>query len=248
MEYLYETKPGSYEDYASGRVLYNAPGVTSFPVRLGSEIVQRCFGILEERGITGPYTLYDPCCGGAYLLTITGLLHGSRVRRMYASDVDPNALSVAGKNLALLTKQGLSERELQLRELYENYGKPSHKEALESLARLETAVSGLTLDASVVFQDNITEPHHLDHVDQPIHLVLTDLPYGDLVSWESGDADPVSALFEHIYPLLSSEGAVVAMIADKSQKLGHARYKRLQHFKIGKRQVAIFEPIRETKA
>ncbi|OZB97991.1 hypothetical protein [Paenibacillus sp. XY044] len=248
MEYLYETKAGSYEDYASGRVLYNAPGVTSFPVRLGSEIVQRCFDFFEKRGNSGPYTLYDPCCGGAYLLTVTGFLHGPRIRRMYASDVDPNALSVAGKNLALLTKEGLRNRELQLRELYENYGKPSHKEALESLDRFKPAVSGLTLDESVVFQDNITEPHHLDQVDQPIQMVLTDLPYGDLVSWESGLTNPVSALFEHVYPLLSSKGAVVAMIADKSQKLGHARYKRLQHFKVGKRQVAIFEPNRDPEA
>lgn len=53
MEYIYESAQRSYEDFASGRVLYNAQGTTSFPVRLASEIAQRCFQLLEKKGYTG---------------------------------------------------------------------------------------------------------------------------------------------------------------------------------------------------
>ncbi|MBG9795269.1 hypothetical protein ABD76_23525 [Paenibacillus dendritiformis] len=42
MEYFFEKKHSGYEDFASGRVLYNARGTTAFPVRLASEIIQRC--------------------------------------------------------------------------------------------------------------------------------------------------------------------------------------------------------------
>ncbi|RJX37512.1 hypothetical protein D3P09_21250 [Paenibacillus pinisoli] len=38
MKYLHEKYDHNYEDFASGRVLYNAHGTTSFPVRLASEI------------------------------------------------------------------------------------------------------------------------------------------------------------------------------------------------------------------
>ena len=44
MKYRFEIEAKNYEDFASGRVLYNRKGATAFPVRLGSEIIQRCLG------------------------------------------------------------------------------------------------------------------------------------------------------------------------------------------------------------
>lgn len=76
MEYLFEKSKKNYEDLASGNVLYNAQGIASFPVRLTSEIIQRCFDLLQKKGGIRPYSMYDPCCGGAYLLTVIGFLHG----------------------------------------------------------------------------------------------------------------------------------------------------------------------------
>ena len=63
MEYIYESAQRSYEDFASGRVLYNAQGTTSFPVRLASEIAQRCFQLLEK-GYRGRIPCSIPAAAG----------------------------------------------------------------------------------------------------------------------------------------------------------------------------------------
>ena len=49
MKYKFETDKRDFSDFSSGRVLYNAANTTAFPVRLASEIAQRCFDILEKR-------------------------------------------------------------------------------------------------------------------------------------------------------------------------------------------------------
>lgn len=46
MQYRFEKLKESYEDLSSGRVLYNTPGISAFPVRLASKIAMRCFSIL----------------------------------------------------------------------------------------------------------------------------------------------------------------------------------------------------------
>ncbi|MEK3733656.1 hypothetical protein MKX64_14720 [Paenibacillus sp. FSL M8-0334] len=242
MEYIYESAQRSYEDFASGRVLYNARGTTSFPVRLASEIVQRCLRMLEDRGNEGPYTLFDPCCGGGYLLTVAGLLHGQRFKQVIGSDVNAGVLELAGNNLSLLTPEGMQRREKQIKELIQLYDKPSHHEALQSVARLEQLLDRSAIEEVRCFQGDITnwqEPFDLPH---KANLVLTDLPYGQIVSWNGDRADPVHDFFEHVYRLLEPGRAVVAVIADKSQKLRHDRFTKIQGFKVGKRQVAILEP------
>ena len=100
MKYRFEIEAKNYEDFASGRVLYNRPGATAFPVRLGSEIIQRCLERVRERHGKGRLTLYDPCCGGAYLLTTIGFLHGQEFSKIYASDIDEAMLELAMDNLS----------------------------------------------------------------------------------------------------------------------------------------------------
>ncbi|KOP66645.1 hypothetical protein AMS62_16425 [Bacillus sp. FJAT-18019] len=243
MEYIYESAQRSYEDFASGRVLYNAKGTTSFPVRLASEIVQRCFHILEEKGVEGPYTLYDPCCGGAYLLTVTGLLHGQRIRRVVGSDIDAEVLNIAERNLSLLREEGLEQRAEQLKELLELYHKPSHQEALQSVARFRELNRQSSIEEIVCFQGDITDPDVSLDSCKGTHIVMTDLPYGDLVSWGGESKEPVQALLDALHPILDPAHSVVALISDKGQKLKHDQFKRIQHFKVGKRQVALFEPL-----
>ncbi len=245
MEYIYESAQRSYEDFASGRVLYNAQGTTSFPVRLASEIAQRCFQILEEKGVQGPYTLYDPCCGGAYLLTVVGLLHGRRIRRMIGSDINAEVLGIAGKNLSLLREEGLKQRTEQLKELLALYHKPSHQDALESADRLRELIRMSRLEETICFQTDITQPQPEESLASctGTQIVMTDLPYGDMVSWSGGSQAPVEDFFNGIHAILDPAGSVVAVISDKGQKLKHDRFKRIQQLKIGKRQVAIFEPL-----
>ena len=52
-------------------------------------------------GRHGPFTLYDPCCGGAYLLTTIALLHGKEFALLMASDIDGEMLELARDNLSL---------------------------------------------------------------------------------------------------------------------------------------------------
>lgn len=244
MEYQFERIRSDYKDYASGRVLYNARGAATFPVRLTSEIIQRCFSELAARGNTGPYTLYDPCCGTAYLLTVAGLLHGNRLRAVYGSDIDSDKLSVAALNLSLLTDEGMRKREAQLQELFAAYGKASHREALTSLHRLDERRLASAISELHTFQADITAAESLPAFPHGIDIVMTDLPYGTLAEWRGGSTAPFEAMLDRLYGVLN-EQAMIAIIADKNQKLRHDRFRRLQHVKAGKRHIALFEPIRD---
>jgi 23S rRNA (guanine2535-N1)-methyltransferase len=249
VEYRYERTAHNYEDFASGRVLYNAQGTTSFPVRLTSEIVQRCFALLQERGNNGPYTIYDPCCGGAAMLTTIGLMHGSSIRAIYASDADSRVLGIAENNLALLTAEGMERRRKQIEELYGAYGKSSHQDALGSIDRLEARLTGSRLERTTCFQaDAVQADERRDQLlADGVDLIMTDLPYGSIVQWDGGanaDAsDLLQRLFDQAHARLKPGLSVLAVVADKSQKLRHERFERVQHFKIGKRHVGLFVPI-----
>ncbi|NLA52486.1 MAG: hypothetical protein GX860_10255, partial [Alcaligenaceae bacterium] len=169
----------SYQDYSSGRVLYNLPGTTAFPVRLASEIYQRCAAVLSAQGINPPYNLYDPCCGGAYLLTCIGFLHGKEISGMYASDIDKNLISLAEKNLSLLTHEGLRKRIEQIEGLYAEYGKESHWEALQSALRLKDILDEMDGNLNIrCFTAEITKARDLTCFVNNINMVITDLPYG----------------------------------------------------------------------
>ena len=85
--------------------------------------------LLSAKGVQSPYTIYDPFCGVAYALTVLGFFHGADIKAIFASDIDENVLSLARKNLSLLSKDGLHylktktrkhKTPLSLRTAYEN--------------------------------------------------------------------------------------------------------------------------------
>jgi 23S rRNA (guanine2535-N1)-methyltransferase len=245
MPYVYATEDQDFSDYASGRVIYSQPGVPAFPVRLASEIFQRAAQHLPGQG---PLTVYDPTCGGAYHLTALGLLHGNRIARILASDIDPRVVELARRNLALLTPAGLLQRERELRRMLAEYGKESHADALTSLERLKARAAarpgGKPLETRV-FDANALDPAALGAALQGenIHIVLCDIPYGQLSSWQIPDssrqlAGPAWTFLEALQAVLPPL-AVVAIAADKAQKLAHPAYRRLERFQVGKRQVSL---------
>lgn len=241
MSYKYATENINYEDYSSGRVFYNQHGTTSFPVRLTSEIFQRCMNILKQNEFNGPYSIYDPCCGGAYLLTTIGFLFGNNISKIYASDVDETVLELANKNLSLLTQTGLDNRIEQINKMISDYNKTSHEEALKSALRLKHSLNELshTIDTTCF----IADAAKTDKIDK-IDIVITDLPYGDIVSWvnASNENEAVLKLLDNLFPKLSTN-AVVAITSTKKTSINHNNYKRVDHFKIGKRQVVILQPL-----
>jgi hypothetical protein len=251
MPYLFAAERHNDADYAGGRVFYSLPGHPAFPVRLISEIFQRCLALRVADGLTAPIALYDPCCGGAYHLATLAYLHGERIASIAASDIDADALSLARRNLALLTLPGLDRRTRELELLWAEYGKRSHEEALESAGRLREQLLALTERRSIPI--TLFQADALDEADiisvlgrASVDVVLTDVPYNRLSAWQ-GDAgsDPLWRMLEALRPVLSP-GAVVAVASDKGQTPAHAAYRRVDRFQIGKRRIVLLRPVLST--
>jgi SAM-dependent methyltransferase len=239
----------NYEDYASGRVLYGAPGATAFPVRLASELFQRCAAYISSRGATPPYTLYDPCCGGGYLATIIGLLHGESLNRIVASDISPEAVELARKNLSLLDASGLDRRMAEINELIRNFRKSSHLEALESAARLKRQLDGMPNKITVeCCQLDILGDTELPPEVGKVNMVITDLPYGNLAIWSGavGDSNPAQRLLANVRKALN-QNSVVGLVSDKKQEIVHDGYRRVGSLRIGKRRALLLAPVWTTE-
>lgn len=194
MKYRFATHRENNEDYAGGRVLHGRPGQAAFPVRLASEVFQRCCHRLAARGVAPPYTLYDPCCGSGYLLTVVGLLHGALLTRILASDIDRAAVEQAQRNLSLLTAVGLDRRLEAIQRLFDAYQKLSHQGALESGRRLKASLTAAHEAIEVAcFPFDVTGdagwPGEVSHVD----VIMSDLPYGRVTSWHGASASTDAA-------------------------------------------------------
>ncbi|HEX6383703.1 MAG TPA: hypothetical protein VF177_03435, partial [Anaerolineae bacterium] len=137
MPYRFATESQNYSDYSSGRVFYSSPGYPAFPIRLASEIFRRCLAVRQTNGLTKPVVLYDPCCGGAYHLSTLAYLHWPAIDTIIASDIDAEILSVAARNLSLLTMAGLEKRIDEIVDMHARFGKSSHVAALESARRFQ---------------------------------------------------------------------------------------------------------------
>ncbi|GLU50080.1 rRNA methyltransferase [Nocardiopsis ansamitocini] len=205
MSYRYATERADHGDLAGGRVLRSAPGYPGFPVRLASELAQRAMARLPER----PLTLWDPCCGGGYLATVTGLLHRARLGRVLASDISSDAVALAGENLGLLSEEGLARRATQARERAAAFDKPGYLATAESAERLarDLVERGGDLAHTVFEADAFAPPSP----GGPVDLVLTDVPYGDLTHWSAvpSGADPVTALLRALATVLPGHAVVV---------------------------------------
>jgi methylase of polypeptide subunit release factors len=245
MKYLFATERQNYSDYASGKVFYGLPEHPAFPIRLASEILQRCFALCKT---TGRCVLYDPCCGGAYHLATLAYLHWDRIDAIAGSDINADALALAERNLALLTAPGLERRIAEIDKMRAAYGKASHEEALKSAQRLQhrlqTALASHQIKtrlfcADAMDSDAIQTKLGGAHID----VIFTDVPYGKRSTWQSDRTSQTAMdrLIESLLPVLSSD-AVVAIACDKQQKARHERYRQAERFRIGKRQVFILRP------
>ena len=246
MEYKFASERTNYADLASGHVFYSLPGHPAFPVRLASEIYQRC---LEYRGkSSAPCTIYDPCCGAAYHLSVIAYLHWDSVCRVICSDINEKAVQLAERNMGLLTPGGMERRSREISAMVRLYDKDSHKDALGSLTRMQEQVNRLTAVRPIqahVFQANATDPASLRDGLQgtTIDMVITDIPYGQHSQWEQTQAaDPAWAMLEALFSFLSPQ-SILAVASDKQQKIAHEKYKRLERLQIGKRQIVFLEPL-----
>lgn len=245
MEYRY-CENRNWEDFSSGRVLYGTGGVPNFPVRLANEMYRRALacvqadgGRQQEEGIV----LYDCCCGGGYSLTVLGLMNQGSIRRIYASDIDRDMLSIARINLSLLTREGMERRRKELERFLVEYQKPSHKEALQSLDRLEQLLEKeipCTIFAWDAMEEADTKGREC-RVSPPgfrPDIILTDVPYGNLVEWEGGKGGGMERMLSSLSHRFGS-GVVLAVCMDKKQKPNLEKMEILDKEMIGKRKFVI---------
>ena len=236
MQYRYVIEKENYEDFAAGRVLLSQGGTTAFPVRLASEIFQRCAAYFP----TGQrLRVYDPCCGSGYLLTVIGWLHGARIQSLHGSDIDADIVRLAIDNLSLLTTVGLDARRDTLRDLAAAYHKPSHQDALASLERLRQRLPTAPIATQTWAADALQPSADSASVD----LIICDVPYGKVTGWQA-DADDnlIAALLQAQADVLVS-GGIAAVVSDKSQPATYPRYRRLQRETIGNRRFLILQKI-----
>jgi 23S rRNA (guanine2535-N1)-methyltransferase len=251
MQYKYEKVLRDYSDLASGRVFYSSPGTPAFPVRLASEIFQRCLAhraaIYQE---TGACTLYDPCCGTAYHLSVLAYLHGAHLREIIASDIDEKAVAFAKRNLGLLSIAGLDRRMQEISSMLDQYHKESHQQALRSAQVIKNKIASFTRAQPLitkVFRASATDGRSMLQKIEPksVDLVFTDVPYGQHSQWyRSGKQEalnPIRAMLDALIGVLSAS-SVLAIVSDKQQKMTHERYQRLEQFQVGKRRVVILKP------
>jgi 23S rRNA (guanine2535-N1)-methyltransferase len=240
MTYQYAVERADYADLASGKVFYNHPHQPAFPVRLTSEIFQRCLNLRAQHGKPAPATVYDPCCGSGYLLATLGYLHAENIRHLIGSDIAPDVLRTAGLNLSLLTPTGLAHRRQAIAQLLAQYGKDSHRDALAAIDRMQPRIDTLHLPTTAVLAD-ATDPTALTARLSPatIDIVIADVPYGQHSTWQGSHAhDPLSHLLTALQPFLAPS-AVVALCTDKAQKVAHPRFRRVDHFQVGKRRLTL---------
>lgn len=231
----------NFEDFASGRVIYHKSGYTNFPVRLAGEIFMTCLDTIGKKD--GKAVVYDPCCGGAYLLTALGFMLGNKIDSIYASDVSTDAVELAKENLNLLTVQGLSNRKSQLIEMYNEFRKESHREAIISADNLlkQIYLQNQSIDCSV-FSADITKHNSLSEKDFKADIVITDIPYGNLVSWSDNSPLAIDKLLDTVACVLN-ENSVVAISSDKAQKITNSRYKIIRKILVGKRKIELLQKV-----
>lgn len=195
------------------------------------------------------------------MLTVLGLLAGDSISQIYASDINEKSLDLAAGNLALLTKEGIMKRRAELEALYKYYGKEAHREALESIGRIEKLISDKIKTG--VFRRNALEKGKLSFAPD---IVITDVPYGNLTDWKDrgGDiyndiissdksfnagssdvsqmikTDGVNLLMDVLYEICGQD-TIVCICSDKKQKIQTKRYKRLEKQLVGKRKFEIFK-------
>lgn len=230
MEYLY-CENANYEDYSSGRVLYSGKGIPNFPVRLINEIFGRAVHHLTKQT---DLVVYDPCCGGGYSLTILGFFHSAKISKIYGSDISPDMLEYADKNLSLLQSEGLEKRKRELTDMYELYHKESHRDALDSIEVMrKQLVKPVPFET---FNADCTKP--LPQINPDI--IITDIPYGNLVNWSDDSMTSLNFMLENLSKISDKE-LILALSMDKKQKFDAPSWDVLEKHDIGKRRFVIMK-------
>jgi len=230
----------NFEDLSCGRVIRHGTGNTNFSVRLADEIFMRCMeyiGTPEKK-----VRLYDPCCGGGYLLTVLGFLHNDKIGSIRGSDISDNSISVAADNFNLLTSEGLSRRRDQLMKMYIEYGKESHNQAIGSVKNLSDMLHNNI--KSDVFKRDILDSNDNAKMNFIADIIITDVPYSNMVSWSNDTPFAIDAMLDNLLCGVN-DNTILAVCSDKRQKIYSPGYKRVEKFQTGVRKIEILKKLEQ---
>lgn len=240
MIYKYYNNNDNFEDFACGRVIYSKSGITNYPVKISGEIFKKCLEYLKKKE---NITVYDPCCGGGYLLSILGLLNPNIIVKIIGSDICNESTSFAQDNLSLLTVEGILKRKHQINDMVIKFNKQSHKDALKSIEVFLGIIKNRKINPKIsCFNADVLNPKSFEKLNFKADIIITDVPYGNLVSWSDADENnnAIDRLLDNIIPVLD-ENTIIAISTDKSQKIRNQHFMRHTKFKIGKRIIYILQ-------
>ena len=185
--------------------------------------------------------IYDPCCGGAYLLTVLGFLCAANIDSVYASDISEEAVLLAGDNLSLLSEQGLERRRMQLEKMYNEYGKESHLGAIHSADNLLKFIRSRNHPINYqVFSADMMKVDSLSGANFQADIIITDVPYGKLTSWTNDAPLAIDKLLESLIPVLK-ENSIIAISSDKGQRATSPNFKLIRRIQVGKRRIELLQ-------
>jgi 23S rRNA G2445 N2-methylase RlmL len=172
--------------------------------------------------------------------TVLGMLHQDKIAKIYGSDVSTTALEIALKNASLLTIAGLEQRKSELKSYYDNFGKTSHLEAIQSCEHMIRKMGQKTDDLyAEFFCADATKPNEIKGMKELPDIILADVPYGNLVEWSNPEDAMIDQLFEALMSI-ARQGTVVAICSDKHQKISLKSGIRKEKQLIGKRKFEIY--------
>lgn len=180
------TAPFAPAYFAHGRLLYRYPGSDAqrFSPRLAYRLIDAASRGHKEA------VLWDPFCGAGLIPALAAAFFGDRFRAFVVSDVLPQAVHCARKNLALLSDPAQAHK--RLREIRGWMGRnPKSKRRWGQVAAyLETLIPYIernSLQAHRLLALCCPAAHLPPGLSGPLHIIA-DLPYG-LSSQLQGEED-----------------------------------------------------------
>ena len=132
----------------------------------------------------------------------------------------------------------------------------TYSQAIESALRLRERLFAGREEELVTwaFQADATDARSLERGLQgrAIDVLIADLPYGRDSQWKRLQEDGVPSCSPQLQMLdallavtsaRTNAPAIVAVSAAKGQKLVHPAYRRVERFRLGKRQVTLLKPV-----
>ena len=235
MDYLY-TEKEDFSFLASGNVIKHFSGMPCFPVRLTLELFERAYRVIGADKIS----VYDPCCGNGFSLTVLGLMRSDKLSWISGSDVSSACVDAARCNVSLLNPRNLlSARDALLSK--ETTGQERRDQLQKAIDRLLPS-SGTAVLPAEIFQHDIlfSSPEHLRG---KVDCVFADIPYGDMTAWQSENIfteNSVDAFLNNLLPVMHHNSALI-ICGSKSLKIRNERFVRIDKLRAGKRLIYILK-------